>query len=256
MQTPIKYYGRNLQIRKIKTNLENFYNYTLLTGLAVLLGSFCQLIFPIHKLTIGKFSILTGLPFLRNNFFFFPVSLSILALIWCLVIFYNKDINIDERMNNCLIKYLRKINFAHLVSNLLSFGIFYFIYYTLYLPLMDHRGFKLSGHVLACLFSCYILTNLKNLCDMFRNENIKRKLMTSTTNICSFLLYHNIYTIFWTCWVFHSVKESVFSYIFAFIVVIIINFIQLDRTILILFESNRKKFDGKIEANKIFGKIE
>jgi hypothetical protein len=253
MQTPIRYYGRNLNIRKIKVNLETFYNYTLLAGLAVLLGSFCQIIFPIHRLTVGKFSILTGLPFLRNNFFFFPVSLSILALIWC-VDTYFREKEIKEKMENCLIKYLRKINFAFIASNILSFGIFYFIYYTLYLPLMNDSGFKLSGHVLACIFSSYMLTNLKNICEMFRNQNIRRKMMTYVTNICTFLLYHNIYTIFWTCWIFHSVKESVFSYIFSFIFVIILHFIKIDRTLLILFQTNREKFDGKIAANRIFGK--
>jgi len=91
---------------------------------------------------------------------------------------------------------------------------------------------------------------------MYKNENIKKEFMFYTINACKFFMFHNIYCIFWTSWVFHRVRETIISYIFGFVFVLIINILGLDRLFLFLLDNNLPiKFSGK-EKNKIYEKTE
>jgi hypothetical protein len=252
MQTPLKLNIRKLKIHSLKFSSNKFFIYSVYTALSILLGSILQIILPISRSTLGKASLITGLPFLRSSFFFFPIILSVGAFTWTCIIF--KDSKISELVDGSVFKYLNKIRMAYVITNSSLLAYFYFIYYYLYLPLWDSHEFKLSGHILACLFSIGILTNLINLCEMFKHENIKKELMMYAINACKFFIFHNIYCILWTSWVFHRIRETVISYIIGILFVLIINLLGLDKLVIFLLDNKLpSKFNGK-EKNKIYEK--
>ena len=244
MQTPLKLNIKRYKIRSLKFSLTKIFNYSVYVALTILIGGMAQLIYSPSRDIIGKSSILTGLPIIRNYFFLFPLLLSLSAFIWTIVNF--REPEISKSSEHSLFRFLIKIKLAYLVTNSVLWVFFYFVYYQAYIPLWKSHEFKLSGHVLACLFSGGILTNIQQLCEMFKNENIKRDLMQYTINACKFFLFHNLYCIFWTSWVFHKIRETVISFFLGLIAVVIINSLGLDRLVVFIFSSRPKKvFNGK-----------
>ena len=255
MQTPMKLNIRNFKIRSVKLSFHNFFIYSLYTALSIFIGSILQIITPISRETLGKASVITGLPFLRDNFFFFPILLSLAAFIWTYITF--RDPKISELVNGSIFKYLNKIRMAYLITNLTIYVYFEFVYAYLYVPLWESHEFKLSGHFLASLFTIGMLTNLINVCEMYKRENIKEEFMMYFINACKFFILHNIYCILWTSWVYHKVRETVISFVIGIFLVVVINLLGLDRIVATIFAENNidvnLKFKRK-EKNIIYEK--
>lgn len=254
MQTPLKPTRKAIEIRSVKINYSTFFNYTALMGCAIVLGSVLQILFAFEMTLIGKNSILTGIPLLRNTFFAFPIIMNILLLVWLITIF--RDPEISTSMNENIWRLFHKVRLGFLLTNFTLTIIFYFIYYYLYVPLWLSHEFRLSGHVLACAFSGASLLNLISVFEMFKAEGIKKKMMDYLIKASKFLLYHNLYTIIWTAWVFHKVRETIFSFFFAFFIVLMIISLNIDRLVVFLMNKEApKRFKGK-ERNKIIENYE
>jgi hypothetical protein len=250
MQTPLKPARRTTRIRSIKFSLNNLFNYTIYLACSIILGCLLQLIFLMDMNKIGKDSILTGLPVIRKYFFICPMLINIVLLIWIILLFTQQEIS--ESMNGNIWRFFNKTRLAYFITNSAHLSIFYFLYNYLYIPLWINNEFKLSGHVLASFFSGAILSNLQTLCETFINENIKKEFMNYTLITIKFLKYHNIYSIFWTAWMFHKIRETIISFFISFIVVCLVGTLGLDRLIVKLFNAEaRRKFGGK-EKNKIY----
>ena len=78
--------------------------YCLLNGFSILLGCFFKLVYPISRESIGKKSILTGIPIIRNNYFVGPFLLNLTYFIWSIYIFYkNPYIKAKYRNSLCFV---------------------------------------------------------------------------------------------------------------------------------------------------------
>ena len=212
--------------------------YCLLNGFSILLGSFMKLIYPKSRDEIGKKSIITGIPLIRNNYFVGPIILNLSYFIWCIYIFYNNT-SIRAKYQNSVLYYLKNIRGAYFFTNIFLMIIFYALYLYVTIPIYKSYGFKLSGHVIASILSGGMIVNLHNTYEPFgalnlRKFDIKFNKYIFLSNM--FLYYHSIYTIFWSTWIFHNIKELVFAYIISVSSLILAHSVNVDELMLNLID--------------------
>ena len=218
----------------IYVNPSIYLMYCLLNGFSILLGCFMKLIYPISRDTIGKKSILTGIPLIRNNYFIGPIILNLVYFIWSIYNFYSSKI-IKMSYQNSLMKYLKEIRGVFFFTNILLLMIFYALYYYVVIPTFHSFQFKLSGHVIASILSGGMIVNLHNIYEPFM-KNTKKNFNNYIFYANMFLYYHSIYTIFWSSWIFHHIKELVFAYIISVFSLILAHSINIDELILNLID--------------------
>ena len=223
------------QPKWIYVNPSIYLMYCLLNGFSLLLGCFMKLIYPISRESIGKKSILTGIPLIRNNYFVGPVILNLIYFIWCIYKFYSSK-SIQANYQNSLMKYLKNIRGVFFFTNILLLMIFYALYYCLVLPIVSSYHFKISGHIIASILSGGMIVNLHNIYLPFMENNKDKNFNNYIFYANMFLYYHSIYTIFWSSWIFHNIKELVFAYIVSVFSLILAHSINIDELILNLID--------------------
>jgi hypothetical protein len=240
MFTPLKKieHTKAIKIKSIKHNLNRFYGYSLHLGIVIVLGCILKLIYTFDPNYFGKSSFVTGIPYLRDYILALPLILNISLFIWLLSLFTNNEIN--KEMNRSITKYLYKNRACFIVTNLVLLLFFYIIYFQLYIPLWYEHQFKLSGHVLAILFSGSMLCNLIDFCEAYKLFNIKTKLMSGLVNVCKFLAYHNLYVAVWSVWVYHEAREAIISYILSLVYTLLLNYVSLDRLVISIFYDKKQ----------------
>lgn len=215
--------------------------YCLLNGFSILLGCFFKLVYPISRESIGKKSILTGIPIIRNNYFVGPFLLNLTYFIWSIYIFY-KNPYIKAKYRNSVLNYLKHIRGAFFFTNIFLLMIFYALYYYITIPTFKSYGFKLSGHTIASILSGGMIVNLHNTYEPFSKLNLDNKFNNYISMINMFLYYHSIYTIFWSSWIFHTIQELVYAYIISISSLVMIHSVNIDELMLNLFDfSNPRK---------------
>jgi hypothetical protein len=215
--------------------------YCLLNGFSILLGCFFKLVYPISRESIGKKSILTGIPIIRNNYFVGPFLLNLTYFIWSIYIFY-KNPYIKAKYRNSVLNYLKHIRGAFFFTNIFLLMIFYALYYYITIPIFKSYGFKLSGHTIASILSGGMIVNLHNTYEPFSKLNLDNKFNNYISMINMFLYYHSIYTIFWSSWIFHTIQELVYAYIISISSLVMIHSVNIDELMLNLFDfSNPRK---------------
>ena len=215
--------------------------YCLLNGFSILLGCFFKLVYPISRESIGKKSILTGIPIIRNNYFVGPFLLNLTYFIWSIYIFY-KNPYIKAKYRNSVLNYLKHIRGAFFFTNIFLLVIFYSLYYYITIPTFKSYGFKLSGHTIASILSGGMIVNLHNTYEPFSKLNLDKKFNNYISMINMFLYYHSIYTIFWSSWIFHTIQELVYAYIISISSLVMIHSVNIDELMLNLFDfSNPRK---------------
>ena len=215
--------------------------YCLLNGFSILLGCFFKLVYPISRESIGKKSILTGIPIIRNNYFVGPFLLNLTYFIWSIYIFY-KNPYIKAKYRNSVLNYLKHIRGSFFFTNIFLLVIFYSLYYYITIPIFKSYGFKLSGHTIASILSGGMIVNLHNTYEPFSKLNLDNKFNNYISMINMFLYYHSIYTIFWSSWIFHTIQELVYAYIISISSLVMIHSVNIDELMLNLFDfSNPRK---------------
>ena len=215
--------------------------YCLLNGFSILLGCFFKLVYPISRESIGKKSILTGIPIIRNNYFVGPFLLNVTYFIWSIYIFY-KNPYIKAKYRNSVLNYLKHIRGSFFFTNIFLLMIFYALYYYITIPTFKSYGFKLSGHTIASILSGGMIVNLHNTYEPFSKLNLDNKFNNYISMINMFLYYHSIYTIFWSSWIFHTIQELVYAYIISISSLVMIHSVNIDELMLNLFDfSNPRK---------------
>ncbi len=195
-----------------------------------LFGLILKIIIPMDIKTFGKKSFITGIPFLRGTFFLPPFVLLIALIVLSLGPYYNNKIN--EKY--VFTKYMQKLNFFYFPSILLKLIIFYIIYYILIFAVNNHYSFKISGHFLISVISSSMLTNIMNVSDGFVNQDIKKKNFSILGRLCNFFIYHNLYTLIFTSWIYHSFPECILSLAIATFYILFIEAINFDQIVSIL----------------------
>ena len=212
--------------------------YCLLNGFSILLGCFFKLVYPISRESIGKKSILTGIPLIRNNYFVGPLLLNLSYFIWCIYIFY-KNPSIKYKYQNSVLNYLKNIRGAFFFTNGFLLIIFYALYLYISIPIFKSYGFKLSGHTFASILSGGMIVNLHNTYEPFNKLKLDKKDMNFNKYIIMiniFLYYHSIYTIFWSSWIFHTIQELVYAYVISVSALVFAHSINIDELMLNLID--------------------
>ena len=209
--------------------------YCLLNGFSILLGCFMKIIIPKTRDEIGKKSILTGIPLIRNNYFVGPTLLNLIYFIWCIYTFY-KNASIRAKYKNSLLYYLKNIRGAFFFSNVFLLLNFYVLYYYITIPIKKAYGFKLSGHTIASILSGGMIVNLHNTYEPFSMIKLDVNFNKYISYINMFLYYHSIYTIFWSSWIFHNIKELVFAYIISVSSLVLLHAVNIDELMLNLID--------------------
>ena len=234
-EKPIQKKSSQESPKYIYVNPSIYLMYCLLNGFSILLGCFFKLIYPISRESIGKKSILTGIPLIRNNYFVGPILLNLTYFIWCIYIFY-KNPSIKAQYKNSVLNYLKHIRGAFIFTDIFLLIIFYALYYYVTIPINKNYGFKLSGHTIASILSGGMIVNLHNTYEPFSKLKIDIKFNKYIFMINMFLYYHSIYTIFWSSWIFHNIKELVLAYIITVSSLVFAHSINIDELFLNLID--------------------
>ena len=223
------------QTEWIYVNPSIYIMYCLLIGMSIVAGCFLKLLFPISRDSIGKKSILTGIPIIRNNYFVLPSFLNLIYFIFCIYIYFTNT-SIRARYERNIFKFLKEIRGAFFFTNVLLLIIFYVLYYLVVLSAYKKYGFKLSGHVIASVLSGGMIVNLHNTYEPFINLKIAPNFNKYISYVNMFIYYHGIYTLFWTAWIFHQVKELILAYFISIIFLVIAHVINVDELFLNLID--------------------
>ncbi len=73
-----------------------YYYYWVFIGISAIFGQISKIIFKSNWKKFGKKSLITGIPFLRTQFFVFPVILNLIFFIWLIFIF-KTNINLNNK---------------------------------------------------------------------------------------------------------------------------------------------------------------
>jgi hypothetical protein len=243
---------------KIKTiNLplkELHYSYKLII-MAIIFGSINQILLSdlIQAKDIGQNSFITGIPFLRNYYLLFPFIFTLLTFYYIYKSYkYYSNEKIIDPTKYSIYDYLIKNKSAFLFTNVIMIFLFFLIYLFLYLPLWSSIYYRLSGHVLVCTFSCTILININAVCERFiyiQSKNYYYKHFMTIKIISMFLFYHNIYSIVWTAWLFHTATECIVSYFISFAYTYILERIEIDLICMKLIKSFKINYNN-VDKNK------
>jgi len=208
-----------------------------------LIGVFLKNILPLEYKTFGKNSFITGIPFIRSAFLLPPLLLQITLTIMTMGPFYNSKINEKYLIS----KYLHKLNFLSFPSFIVKLITFYFIYNNFIINVKNEYSFKISGHILAVIFSSSMILNINNVCEHFIKHEIKKKNFTILSKICKFVIYHSLYCLIFTAWIYHNFIECFISLVIAAFYIFFIEVINFDQLILItcfpkLYNSKKTKY--------------
>lgn len=239
----------------IKGNLNNttpkiYFHYWIYLGISMFFGAIMKIIYSLKREVIGKKSILTGIPILRTQFFLCPTLLNLILFIY-IIYLYNKS-SLKQNYNNSIIKFLKKIRCGFLITNLILFFYFFLIYHKVFIPVFKVSKFKISGHVFASILSGAMLIHLNITSKIFIDSNIEIYNMKIFSLISKFLLFHSVYVIFWSSWIFHNIIDLFLSFIFGTMSLSFIHFSNFDKLILTLIDTRiktKKKKNFIYESN-------
>jgi hypothetical protein len=246
MFTPTKERNSTLKIKTVPFGFERFFRNSLLLACSIFIGAVFKMFWTLDPKWVTKRSYITGLPIIRDWYFIGPLILNILFIIQLFILYSNQTVK--NAVGHDFFKFLKKMHFGHFFTNLVYLATFYMLYYKLYLPMWKHYEFRISGHMLAATFCSSILSNIQALCDGMKDNSLKKTLMGYIDKVCRFLIYHNLYSLVWTTWVFHRTSEVIVSFLISFVYVIIINALNIDRLIAQLLYGRSYK---NIQKNKI-----
>jgi hypothetical protein len=218
-------------IKKTGFFLNNFFDLIKAVYLIIIIGCFMRFTYPLDYSHFGKLSYLTGIPILRNFQLLPPILLQVAIIIMAFALYNNK--RIYEKYTKT--KYFQKLNFLNIFSFIVKIICFYFIYIFLILKIKEVYFIKFSGHILANLFCNSLILSVKNISQHFIKQGISQRNFTILMNICYFFIWHNLYVLVFTAWIYHSIFECLMSLIIGSFYILVIDFMNFDQIFLILF---------------------
>ena len=240
----------DININYIELEPKIYFLYWILIGFTIIIGFFLKIIFFIDSKNVSNF--ILGISFLRNHNFIFPLILNFVFLLWLNYIFRSiKLLNYEHKRSFLL--FLKQIRFCYLFTNLTLYILYHLILEQIHYSLISKTGFRLSTNILKVMFSGAIINNIKSISNEFYSAKINIVLMNYISYFCYFLLFHNIYLILWSSWVFNSLTELFTSYLISIFYIIFVHFCLIDDLILKLidFSNNPQK-----KRNMIYGRNE
>ena len=232
---------------EIILNPSMYYFYWVMIGISAFFGEISKMIYKLNWKKFGKKSLITGIPFLRTQFFVFPVFLNLIFFFWLIFIFKSNPILTNKYFT--LKNFLSKIRFGFLFSNILIFCLFFLVYNFVFTPSFKKYHIRISGHITCAIFSGALLNHLDLLCNNLMTIEINNYNLYYLIFVIKFLLWHNVYSLFWSAYLFHTIFEILVGYVISICFILFVHFINFDNLVYqLLFESNDEfnKFDKNI----------
>ena len=242
------FYSNEKTNNEIILNPSMYYFYWVMIGISAFFGEISKMIYKLNWKKFGKKSLITGIPFLRTQFFVFPVFLNLIFFFWLIFIFKSNPILTNKYYS--LKNFLSKIRFGFLFSNILIFCLFFLVYNFVFTPSFKKYHIRISGHITCAIFSGALLNHLDLLCNNLMTIEINNYNLYYLIFVIKFLLWHNVYSLFWSAYLFHTIFEIVVAFIISIIFILFVHFINFDNLVIKLFE-----FDddiNKFEKNIIY----
>lgn len=230
MHTPFRQRANLEKLSSIKNPLTNNKKNFFAAAIVILIASLMKIFIKIDRVAfVNYYTYLTGLPFLRNNTLVLPVIINIIAVIEIFLAFSKKKNELKDLRFDIFIS---KMKLAYSGTNIGLIIVFFMLYNQLYTPYFEYSAFRLSGHTLAILVKNTILINVMAVCMKFIELNMQRKHMVIINFCCRFLVFHGLYTLFWTALVYHTFTEMALSFVFAFFYIALVNALSLDNLVM------------------------
>jgi len=233
-------------ITKLEENFKKFNWFIMMNSAFIILGVILQYTTPQEISYLGKSNWITGIPFLRTWYLSIPTILNVLMVVYYISFFYNNK-KCNETYNKELSTFLKRLEGFKFFTNIALFIFFYVLFYKLVIPIQKIYKFKLSGHVVATLISGSILFNLfMTTQDMNKNEIGKKELNLALYYLTCFMILHNSYTIVFTAWIYHPIRETILAFLITSCYLYTINFMKIDTIVLLAFSP---ELPVEIESN-------
>ena len=220
---------KNSELNFKYINFKPYLLFWLISDSILMIGSVFKYIFPIDAKEFGKDNNITGIIFLRNNYFLFPLIITIITLLLIIIIYYTNE-KIRENNQSSFINFLLNINLGYLITNFLIFG-YFFLFYAIILFIKEKTGFKVSGHTFATLLSGDMLINVIYVFIYFYKNNVSKIIFIFLIFFSMFLLIHSIYVLFWTAWIYHPLSELISSFYFSVLSLIMFHYLSFEKFI-------------------------
>jgi hypothetical protein len=218
---------------KNETSFYKFNLFLIINLLVIILGIILQYTIPCDQKYFGSDSIISGIPLLRKWYLSIPFFLNCLVFIYYIIYFYN-DKECYEYFNKSLLSFLKKFEGFKFFTNLSLFVFFYIIYHKFVHPIYKTYGFKISGHVTATLLSGSMLFNILSISENMHKHSVgKRNVNLFFYYLAAFIILHNAYSLIFTAWIYHHVRESALAFIIISLYLYIINFMRIDNIVLL-----------------------
>lgn len=238
------------KLQQITSNYKNINTYNKLAAVSIFVGIFLKLIFRSTTKDNFTLSVLSGFSFLSRNYLMTAFCINFLFLINILaILIYDYFNNKGETNESFFLKPILNLRICYIFKSLFIWVYFvYILYGNFIVPVYDLSKFKISGHFACAMLGNLLLLNVKNIAEYLESKRIRTKIMRIYSYLIVFLVLHNLWTIIFTCWLYHSVLEATAGYLIGVINAYILNLIEIDSLIIALI-SPRIDIHIKAEDN-------
>jgi len=214
--------------KQIKPDLHNYLrNYIIVFASLVLISSSLSYLFNLHSYNVSDYTYYFQVKFLEKNYFTSALAIFFLLFFLSIHLFYSKFSD-DERkkFKDSFLIMNKKLRCFYFIENLMIYYLFLISYNLILEPLYFKTNFRLSGHVLVCLFSSNIFMNLIDVLDLYEYYKIHHFFLVAIRLFIYFLVLHILYSLIWTTSYFHTFWESTLSLILGTTILSILNYVS------------------------------
>lgn len=220
------------QLKEISLNFNHFNRVTILTLISLIIGIFLKSIFTEYTRYNFKYLVIGGLPIFTKNHILISIIFNIIFLLNVFYLLIKEKRSIEKSHNNDLnfnlFKVLTNIRFSYIFKSIISLITFLVLYNFLVIPIKDTLNFKISGHICSTMFANITIISKLNVSDHFLKYNIKYNIFNLYRKLAYALLLHNIWSLIFTMWLYHSIFECLTAYIISYVCTFIIFSFDID----------------------------
>jgi hypothetical protein len=214
--------------KNIKPDLLKYLrNYIIVFASLVLISSSLSYLLNLHSYNLTDYTYYFQVKFLEKNYFTSALVIFFLLFFLSLNLFYSKFSDEDRmKFKHSFLIMNKKLRCFYFIENLMIYYLFLIAYNLILEPLYFRTNFRLSGHVLVCLFSSNIFMNLTDVVDLFEYYKISHFFLIAIRLFIYFLILHILYSLIWTTSYFHTFWESTLSLILGTTILSILNYVS------------------------------
>lgn len=231
----------------VSSEISLLLKYSTFIAITILFGIILKSIYPIEPDYFGKWSIITGIPILRRFQLFEIYSINIIFLLVVIYNIYQQSKHFSDS-NNFFMSILgaSKLNFTYIFKNFLPILIFSLVFKSIRRLVYHNTDFRISGHYMITMLSVFVLCNIKLSYHYLRYHGLHTTTLNILNLFLNLLFLHHLYVLVFTCWIYHTIGETLVGFLSAFVFNTICHFIEID----ILLSEFLKEYDPFSEVEK------